>query len=96
MGPRDIQHHTFQKCTGPDDLGARSSHGILDKRPPSIPVHCRGPQPATYRHRDNGGLRKKFRLQVREYAQLHKAHDNTMQAHVTGAIALRPTGNTQM
>ena len=32
-------------------------------------------------------------LQFGEYAQVHKAHDNTMQERTTRAIALRPTGN---
>ena len=38
---------------------------------------------------------KHFRLQFGEYAQVHEAHNNTMQERNTGAIALRPTGNAQ-
>jgi hypothetical protein len=29
------------------------------------------------------------------YAQVHEDHDNSMDMHTTGAIALRPTGNNQ-
>jgi hypothetical protein len=29
------------------------------------------------------------------YVQTHEAHDNTMAPRTTGALALRPTGNTQ-
>ena len=38
---------------------------------------------------------KHFQLQFGEYAQVHESHENTMQERTTGAIALRPTGNSQ-
>ena len=38
---------------------------------------------------------KHCHLQFGEYAQVHEAHDNTMQEQTTGAILLRPTGNAQ-
>jgi hypothetical protein len=34
-------------------------------------------------------------LEFGTYVQVHEAHDNTMVTRTTGAIALRPTGNTQ-
>jgi hypothetical protein len=34
-------------------------------------------------------------LQFGEYTQVHESHDNSMLSRTTGAIALRPTGNTQ-
>ena len=38
---------------------------------------------------------KHFRIQFREYSQVQEAHDNTIHARATGAIALLPTGNTK-
>ena len=38
---------------------------------------------------------KHCRLQFGKYAQVHEAHDNTMQERTTGAISLWPTGNAQ-
>jgi hypothetical protein len=35
------------------------------------------------------------RLEFGEYAQVHESHDNTMITRTTGAIALRPSGNSQ-
>ena len=35
------------------------------------------------------------RLQFGEYAQVHESHDNSMSSRTTGAIALRPAGNSQ-
>ncbi len=35
------------------------------------------------------------KLEFGAYVQTHEDHDNTMQARTTGAIALRPTGNSQ-
>ena len=34
-------------------------------------------------------------LEFRAYVQIHIEHDNSLAVHTTGAIALRPTGNTQ-
>jgi hypothetical protein len=34
-------------------------------------------------------------LEFGEYVQIHESHDNSMSTRTTGAIALRPTGNTQ-
>jgi hypothetical protein len=34
-------------------------------------------------------------LEFRSYVQVHEEHDNTMQTRTTGAIALRPSGNSQ-
>ena len=38
---------------------------------------------------------KHCQLQFGENAQVHEAHDNTMQERTTGASALWPTGNAQ-
>ena len=38
---------------------------------------------------------KHCRLQFGKYAQVHEAHNNIMQERTTGAIALRPTSNSQ-
>jgi hypothetical protein len=35
------------------------------------------------------------KLELGTYAQVHEQHDNSMATRTTGAIALRPTGNTQ-
>ena len=34
-------------------------------------------------------------LEFGEYVQTHEEHDNLMNTRMTGAIALRPTGNAQ-
>jgi hypothetical protein len=38
---------------------------------------------------------KHCRLEFGEYAQVHEDHDNSMVTRITGAIAMRPTGNAQ-
>jgi hypothetical protein len=38
---------------------------------------------------------KHCRLEFGTYCQVHEEHDNSMATRTTGAIALRPTGNTQ-
>ena len=38
---------------------------------------------------------KHIRAEFGEYVQVHEEHDNSMQPRTTGAIATRPTGNTQ-
>ena len=38
---------------------------------------------------------KHAKLEFGSYVQAHEEHDNTMATRTTGAIALRPTGNTQ-
>ena len=38
---------------------------------------------------------KHCQLQFGSYVQVHEEHDNTMKTHTTGAIATKPTGNTQ-
>ena len=38
---------------------------------------------------------KHCKLEFGSYAQIHEEHHNSMTAHTTGVIALRPTGNTQ-
>jgi hypothetical protein len=38
---------------------------------------------------------KHCKLEFGSYIQVHEDHDNTMQTHTTGVIALRPTGNVQ-
>ena len=41
------------------------------------------------------GYAKHHNFQFGEYIQVHEAHDNTMQDHVIGAIALCPIKNSQ-
>jgi hypothetical protein len=43
----------------------------------------------------NVDYNKHCRLEFGEYAQVHEEHDNSMVTRTTGAIALRPTGNSQ-
>jgi hypothetical protein len=38
---------------------------------------------------------KHIRAEFGEYVQVHEEHDNTMQTRTTGAIATKPTGNSQ-
>ena len=38
---------------------------------------------------------KHIKLEFGEYVQTHEEHDNTMATRTTGAIACRPTGNTE-
>ncbi len=38
---------------------------------------------------------KHIRAEFGEYAQVHEEHNNTMQTRTTGAIATKPTGNSQ-
>jgi len=38
---------------------------------------------------------KHCKLEFGSYVQIHEEHDNSMTARTSGAIALRPTGNTQ-
>jgi hypothetical protein len=38
---------------------------------------------------------KHCHIEYGTYAQVHEDHDNTMDTHTVGAIALRPTGNAQ-
>jgi hypothetical protein len=38
---------------------------------------------------------KHIRAEFGEYVQVHEEHDNTMQTQTTGAIATKPTGNSQ-
>jgi hypothetical protein len=38
---------------------------------------------------------KHCKLEFGSYVQIHEEHDNSMTSRTTGAIALRPTGNTQ-
>ena len=38
---------------------------------------------------------KHCKYEFGQYVQVHNQHDNSMQPHTTGAIALRPTRNTQ-
>jgi hypothetical protein len=38
---------------------------------------------------------KHIRAEFGEYVQVHEEHDNSMQTRTTGAIATKPTGNTQ-
>jgi len=38
---------------------------------------------------------KHYKLEFGSYAQIHEEHGSSMTACTTGAIALRPTGNTQ-
>jgi hypothetical protein len=42
----------------------------------------------------NLDFNKHCHLEFGTYAQVHKQHDNSMATQTTGAIALRPTGNT--
>jgi hypothetical protein len=43
----------------------------------------------------NVDYNKHCRLEFGEYAQVHEEHDKSMVTRTTGAIALRPTGNSQ-
>ena len=50
--------------------------------------------PRSIVHGSRIDFNKHARLEYCEYIQAHEEHDNTMATRTTGAIALRPTGNT--
>ena len=71
-----------------------ASNYWLNNFPPKDGV-SRSISPSTLVTGHNIDYNKHIKLEFGEYVQTHEEHGNTMKTRTTGAIACRPSGNTQ-